>query len=145
MPGHRAYPGFDDAVASGLLTYLRRAWGHSARAVEPGFMAAVREATAQRGALWTAAELDALPHNTHYAQYAGRYGRPNMAIGFEYDGKRLNVTSGIFNGALVEEKEDHFLFEPRGLRFEFVIDDDGEIRRVMMNTGEGSIPLPRLP
>ena len=144
MPGHQNYPGFDDAVASGLLNYVRRAWGHAARAVDAEFVAQVREATAGRSALWTAEELNDIELNTHYAAYAGRFGQPQMALGFEYDGKQLLVRSGIFNGPLVEEKEDHFLFEPRQLRFEFVVENDGSVPVVRMNTPDGALPLPRI-
>ena len=46
MPGHKDYAGFDDRVASGLLTYQRRAWGHSGRAIDPDFIADARAQTA---------------------------------------------------------------------------------------------------
>ncbi len=144
MPGHKDFPGLDDAVASGLLTYLRRAWGHSGRAIDPDFMNRVRTETASRSALWTVPELVDLQINTHYQIYVGSYGRPSQPMGFSYDGANLVVKSGIFNGPLIETKEDHFLFEPRGLKFEFVVDVAGSVPAVLLSTGSGQVRMPRV-
>lgn len=144
MPGHQDYEGFDNRLASGLLTYLRRAWGHSGRAISPEFIATVREQTADRNTLWTAAELQEININTHFAMYAGSFGRPDSPITFSYDGRQLIVGSGIFNGPLIELKEDHFLFEPRGLKLEFVVADDGSVPAVVFNPGPQGMTLPRV-
>ncbi len=146
MPGHKDFPGFDDEVASGLLTFLRRSWGHAGRAIEPQFVAQVRAETADRTALWTVPELEAIDINTHYVMYAGQYGRPDAPMSFTYDGKQLVIAAGIFNGPVVELKEDHFLFAPRKIPFEFVVSEDGVVTAVMMPTGDGSSHvLPRVP
>ncbi len=145
MPGHKDFPGFDDEVASGLLTYLRRSWGHSGRAIDPEFIAAVRADSPERTALWTVAELETLAINTHFAKYAGRYGRPNAPMAVTYDGRALMLDAGIFSGPLVETREDHFLFEPRQIKLEFVIADDGSVPAVRMDGGEGAVELPRVP
>jgi mono/diheme cytochrome c family protein len=50
----------DDEIAS-VLTYARRAWGHSASAVEPGVVKEIRGLTKLRTRPWTAEELRALP------------------------------------------------------------------------------------
>ncbi|MEQ8689278.1 MAG: c-type cytochrome [Pseudomonadales bacterium] len=145
MPGHGAVPEFTDDVAAGLVTFLHRAWGHTGRAVEPEFIAAIRAATHDRKALWTAAELADLEVNTHYRRYAGRYGRPESPFEFSYDGKDLLVKSAIFNGPLRERKEDHFYFEPRELRLEFEYADSGEVNAVRVLNAEGGVSLPKLP
>ena len=142
MPGHGHHPELDDEVMAGLLTHLRRSWGHAGRAVDPEFVATIRADTAGRSALWTAAELEAVEINTHYTIYAGRYGSPASPLVFDYDGRDLLVSSAILNGPLVEQKEDHFLFEPRALRLEFEIDQGAGA--VLMNTGDGVVRLPRL-
>ena len=64
---------------------------------------------------------------------------------FAYDGRDLTIDAGIFSGALVEMKEDHFLFEPRQIKLEFVIADDGSVPAVRMDGGEGAVELPRVP
>lgn len=144
MPGHAAMPGFDDETAAGLLTHLNRAWGHAGRAIDPEFMARLRRETQGRTQLWTAEELAAVRVNTHYAKYQGRYGGSGFELRFVYGGRALEVRSGIFNGPLREEREDHFIFEPRGLRLEFVLADDGSVTGVRMATPEGGQLMPRV-
>lgn len=144
MPGHAAMPGFEDETAAGLLTHLSRAWGHAGRAIDPEFMARTRRETQGRTQLWTAEELAAVRVNTHYAKYQGRYGGSGFELQFVYGGRDLEVKSGIFNGPLREEREDHFIFEPRGLRLEFVLADDGSVTGVRMATPEGGQLMPRV-
>lgn len=144
MPGHGAMPDFTDEVASGLLTYLNRAWGHTGRAIDPAFVAEIREQMAGRTAMWSAAELLEIEINTHYRRYTGRYGSSAFGLAFGYNGSGLEIRSGIFNGPLVEEKEDHFLFEPRQLRVEFVFNDVGEVVAVRMPGQDGDMLLPRI-
>lgn len=144
MPGHAGMPGFDDETAAGLLTHLNRSWGHAGRAIDPEFMARTRRETEGRTQLWTAEELAAVRVNTHYAKYQGRYGGNGFELRFVYGGGDLEVRSGIFNGPLREEREDHFIFEPRGLRLEFVLADDGSVTGVRMATPEGGVLMPRV-
>ena len=144
MPGHDGMPGFDDETAAGLLTHLNRSWGHAGRAIDPDFMARTRRETEGRTQLWTADELAAVRVNTHYAKYQGRYGGNGFELAFVYGGSDLEVRSGIFNGPLREEREDHFIFEPRGLRLEFVLADDGSVTGVRMATPEGGVLMPRV-
>ena len=144
MPGHALMPDFDDATAAGLLTYLNRAWGHEGRAIEPAFVARTREETRDRIAPWTVEELLKVRVNTHYEQYEGRYGGTEFPLEFVYTGRELEVRSGIFNGPLLEEREDHFVFEPRQMRLEFVLADDGKVTGVRMATPEGGMLIPRV-
>ena len=143
MPGHAAMPGFDDETAAGLLTHLNRSWGHAGRAIDADFMARMRRETEGRVQFWTASELALVPVNTHYAKYQGRYGGGGFELQFVYGGGDLEVKSGIFNGPLREEREDHFIFEPRQLRLEFVLADDGSVTGVRMATPEGGVLLPK--
>ena len=139
MPGHGMVPAFNDDVAAGLLTHLRRSWGHAGRAAEADFVAGLRAGTADRTQPWTAPELAVLDVHTHYAMYEGQYG----GIGFVYTGQGLEVRSGIFNGALEEVKEDHFLFAPRQILFEFLLDETGQVTGVRMQTPEGAMVASR--
>ena len=144
MPGHVAQSDFTDEVASGLLTHLHRAWGHTGRAIDPEFVTETRRATADRQNLWTAEELANIDINTHYRMYEGRYGSPGFALEFVYNGRGLEVKSGIFNGPMLALKEDQFLFEPRKLLIEFVLDDAGAVTGLRMPSGDGEMQLPRL-
>ena len=145
MPGHQDFAGFDDAVTSGLLTYLRRSWGHSERTIDPAFVAHARSQTSGRSTPWTAAELAMIEVNTHFKIYAGAYGRPSQPLKFAYESGSLHVHAGIFNGPLETEREDHFLFAPRQLGYEFVLDADGEVVAVVMSSGDDQFTLPKLP
>ena len=144
MPGHASLPGFDDATAAGLLTFLNRAWGHLGRATDAEFIARVRQETQGRTQLWTASELSEVRVNTHYAKYQGRYEDEGFRLRFVYAGNELEVRSAIFNGPIREEREDHFIFEPRQLRLEFVLADDGGVTGVRMATPQGSMLIPRV-
>jgi len=126
-----------------LLTYLHRAWGHSGRAIEPAFIQQIRQETTDRVSLWTAAELADLDINTHYRRYAGTYGGGPFTLKFSYDGRNLMVQSVFFNGLMREDKEDHFSFEPRDFKVEFVWGDDGKVNAVRVAM-QGGIELPRI-
>ena len=143
MPGHIGIEEFDDETASGLLTYLHRAWGHSERAIEPAFIHQIRQETNDRVSLWTAAELAELEINTHYRRYTGTYGGGPFTLKFSYDGRNLMVQSVFFNGLMREDKEDHFSFEPRDFKVEFVWGDDGKVNAVRVAM-QGGIELPRI-
>ena len=53
-----ALGGLDDHQISAVLTYVRRAWGHTAAPVDPTHVAAIRQATAGRTDAWTQDELN---------------------------------------------------------------------------------------
>ena len=55
MPGWGAT--LDDAQIAAILTYIRGSWGNKAPAVTAAAVGRVRQATASRGAPWTAKEL----------------------------------------------------------------------------------------
>jgi glucose/arabinose dehydrogenase/mono/diheme cytochrome c family protein len=143
MPGHAGLAGFDDNSASGLLTYLHRAWGHSGRVIEPEFIQQVRQETADRLSLWTAEELADIEINTHYRQYTGTYGGGAFMLKFTYDGRGLAVQSVFFNGPMREEKDDHFFFEPRDFRVEFIRSKAGMVKAIRIAM-QGGIELPRI-
>lgn len=143
MPGHAGLADFDDNTASGLLTYLHRTWGHSGRVIEPGFIQQVRHETADRSDLWTAEELADIEINTHYRQYAGTYAGGGFTLKFTYDDGGLMVQSVFFNGPMREEKDDHFLFEPRNFRVEFVRGKAGMVEAIRIAIMDG-IELPRI-
>lgn len=136
MPGHAGVPEFTDEVASGLVTYLHRAWGHSGRPIEPEFVAEIRETTRERLFPWMADELALLNSNTHFRDYEGAYGT-GFVLSFTYNGHGLDIATGIFNGPLDFVREDHFEFAPRKIRFEFERDDAGIVQALWMQGAEG--------
>ncbi len=57
MPPMKA---FDDETLAGVLTYVRRSWGHEAAPVSPKVVAAARAAVAKRDEPWSDADLEDL-------------------------------------------------------------------------------------
>jgi putative heme-binding domain-containing protein len=57
MPGLGQSPVMNDERLAGVLTYVRRAWGNYGEAVDPEFVAKIRESAPGRTALWTVEEL----------------------------------------------------------------------------------------
>ena len=88
-------------------------------------------------------EFEDLEINTHYRKYVGRYGGGAFSLNFEFDGRDLIVQSIYFNGPMVEQKEDHFFFEPREFSVEFVWDENNEISAVRVPL-QGGVELPRV-
>jgi len=142
MPGHAQVTGFNNDVASGLLTYLHRAWGHTGRIVEPGFIEEIRELESGRSLPWTVAELESLDTNTHYRAYSGTYGGGPFELTISYNGRELEIASVYFNGALKEQVEGQFLFEPREFLIEFV-SEAGKVTGIRI-PGQGDAFLPRM-
>ena len=52
---------FDDDQIAGILTYVRREWGHTATPVEPELVKKIRAETEKREEAWTEAELMKIP------------------------------------------------------------------------------------
>jgi mono/diheme cytochrome c family protein len=50
----------DDEKISGVLSYIRRAWGNTGSLIEPALVASIRRETAARTLAWTADELSAV-------------------------------------------------------------------------------------
>lgn len=57
MPTQRENPKFSDSKIAGLLTWLRRQWGHRGDPVNPMSVKRIREATSDRILPWTVKEL----------------------------------------------------------------------------------------
>jgi len=143
MPGHQSIAEFDPETASGLLTFLHRAWGHSGRLIEPAFIYQVQRESRDHEGLWTAEELAEIDINSHYQRYTGTYGGGSFRLKFTFDGRDLMVQSVYFNGPMREDKEDHFSFQAREFRIEFIWADSGVVKAVRMSN-QGGLELPRL-
>lgn len=53
MPGHRENPKLKDADIAGLLTWIRRQWGHLENPISPETVTKTRQETAKRNTPWT--------------------------------------------------------------------------------------------
>jgi hypothetical protein len=144
MPPHAPDPRFTDEALAGLLTHLRRAWGHAGDPIAAAAVAAVRGAHAERGAPWTVAELLALEVPHRLDRYAGRYGLPvvsiELAIERHADKLALGVSDRGGMAELVARSDGTFATEdPSGgaIVLEFEEDDAGAVSGVSMLRGGG--------
>ena len=128
MPAHAPDPRFDDDALAGLLTFLRRAWGHAEEPVSPGTVAAIRAASAGRSAPWTTGELLALPVDHRLDPYTGIYRVPVVGFELEVARQRTVLAFGLKGGGkqpLAEVGQDAFAAE--GLALEFHRGERGEV------------------
>jgi mono/diheme cytochrome c family protein len=151
MPGHAGDPRFDDEALAGLLTHVRRAWGHAADPVAPERVAEVRARHADRSAPWSEQELLVLDVAHRLDRYTGSYGLPivPMKLRIERRGDRLLMgVSGRGGMAELSERPDGSFGtdDPEGgaIVLEFEEDDAGAISGVVMLRGGGErIPWSR--
>ena len=139
MPGHSEVAGFDDEGISGLVTWLRRSWGHNRSPISPQAVAEIRAENQERMIPWTDEELSTVPINKRYEAFVGRFGGQE----YSYNGSELEVTASIFSGPMEEIGEDVFLFEPRNIIIEFDRIVDGRAEAVWVSTDTGKRRVPR--
>jgi mono/diheme cytochrome c family protein/glucose/arabinose dehydrogenase len=148
MPPH-AHLG-DEALA-GVLTHVRRAFGHAGEPLAPADVAAVRRAHAGRTEPWSVDELLALDVPHRLDRYAGRYGLPivRIELSIERRGDRLfmGVSGRGGMGELSARSDGTFQTEdPSGgaIVLEFEEDDAGAVTGVtMVRAGGDRIPWRR--
>lgn len=143
MPGHRHDPRFDDDTLAGLMTHLRRSWGHADEPVSPERVARIREETAARTVPWTAAELLALPVDHRLDRYAGIYRVPLVGIELEVQRREHILVMGMKGGGKAEVAEiGDGLFTSPEFTMQFEIDEAGEVSATGTRDGT-SFPLSR--
>ncbi len=144
MPGHRHDPRFADDGLAGVLTHLRRAWGHAGEPVTPETVARIRAETEGRGVPWTVAELLALPVEHRLDRYAGLYGIPLVGIQLEVGRKDHALTIGQGggpSGSLTEVGDGLFVAE--GMAIQFEEDDEGRIDGASVVRDGTTFPISR--
>ena len=58
MPPHRTHPTLTDERIAGILTYIRREWGHEATPVRVETVTGIRKRTVSRTIPWTVKDLE---------------------------------------------------------------------------------------
>ena len=102
MPGHRHDPRFDDETLAGLLTHLRRSWGHGDEPVSPETVTRIRMETQDRSLPWTTDELLALPADHRLDRYAGIYRVPLVGMELEVVRRDHLLAIGVRDGGKTE-------------------------------------------
>jgi len=142
MPGHRADPRFDDSTLAGLLTHLRRSWGHAEAPVAPETVARVRAETAERGRPWTTDELLSLPVEHRFDRYVGVYAIPVVNIELEIRRSGTELMLGQPGGPSTElEEVGDGLFVGPELSIQFEVGDSGEVESASGLRDGTRIPL----
>lgn len=128
MPGHGLDPRFDDQGLAGVLTHLRRAWGHGEDPIDPTTVSAIRSYGQERKQPWTVEELRALPISHRLDRYLGEYRVPVVALSLFVGRKegQLTVGRGTGESGEIDELGRHSFGAP-GMSLIFEEDDEGAI------------------
>jgi putative membrane-bound dehydrogenase-like protein len=144
MPGHAHDRRFTDEALAGLLTWLRRAWGHAGDPIAPAQVAEVRAAESGRSAPWSAEALLALDLPHRLDRYAGSYGLPVVSIELSIERRADKLYMGVSGqGGMAEltaQSDGTFATaDPQGgaLVLEFEEDEAGAVTGVTMLRGGG--------
>ncbi len=145
MPGHVRDPRFDDDTLAGLLTHLRRSWGHGDEPVAPATVERIRRETADRLVPWTEAELLSLDVVHRLDRYAGRYAVPLVGLELEVVREDAALTIGRPDGprAPMSELGDG-LFSSEGMRIQFEPDETGDVPSARVHYEGQSFPVSRV-
>jgi len=142
MPPHGGDARFDDEAIAGLVSYLRRAWGHAEEPTDATAVAQVRERTRDRKLPWTVRELLELDVAHRLDDYVGIYEVP--VLGMELEVARLQTALGLGlrgggKAVLADLGDGSFMGE--GVVVEFVADEDGLVRSAVVHRDGRSIPI----
>jgi glucose/arabinose dehydrogenase/mono/diheme cytochrome c family protein len=145
MPGHGHDPRFDDASLAGLLTFLRRAWGHADRPVSAESVARVRRETGQRTTGWTTPELLDLPVDHRLDRFAGIYRIPVVGVELVTRRQGGELTLGRRSGGRSPMKEiTDGVFTAEGLLIRFDTSGEGPVQKGRVTFGADTIPIDRV-
>ncbi|WP_116367702.1 DUF7133 domain-containing protein [Parahaliea mediterranea] len=146
MPPHGHLAQLDDAVLAGLMTYLRRAWGNAASAVDPDKAAAIRENSAARQQPWTVAELRAVYVDRGFRRLVGEYSVSFITIAISEQPEGLYMEATMGGEGLLTQLDDN-LFEIRSedgaVQIEFVSEPDGSVNKLIIHRDGQQIPAER--
>jgi len=142
MPGHGQDERFDDRTLAGLLTHLRRSWGHAEEPVAPETVARIRSETTGRSLPWSVDELLELPIEHRLDRYAGLYRVPIVGFTLEVKREGALLTIGMPNGpagAVRDLGDGLFMSEEMTLQFEE--DDSGSVEGATATRDGTRFPL----
>jgi mono/diheme cytochrome c family protein len=145
MPGHGHDARFDDDALAGLLTHLRRSWGHAEEPVAPETIARVRSLTRQHTLPWTIDELLDLPIEHRLDRYAGIYRVPIVGIELEVKRAGSQLTVGIPDGPAGPLRDlGDGLFASEDVTLQFEEGDSGEIEGARATREGTQFPLSKV-
>lgn len=146
MPGHGDdMEHFGNDALSGLLTFLRRSWGHAEDPISPEAVARIRSETEGRTLPWTVAELRALPIVHRLDRYVGIYEVPVVGTQLEIVRQDSNLAvgqPGTGKGAIDEAGGGLFLREEMSIQFD--TDDDGTVTGAQASYAGMTFPVSKV-
>ncbi len=148
MPGHGNDPRFDDDALAGVLTFLRRAWGHADEPIAPETVARIRAQTQGRRAPWTVAELLALPASDvdhRLDRFVGRYRVPIVGIELVVSRDGAGLMFGQAEGSPSELVEiGDGVFTGQGVQLRFDAAATGPVSAVEVRFGTDVVQVERV-
>ena len=145
MPGHAHDPRFDDEALAGLLTHLRRSWGHAEDPISPATVARIRAETADHPGSWTADELLALDVPHRLDRFVGTYRVPIVGLDLEIGRTVEGLTAGRDQGPRAQLAElGRGFFSGEGLRIRFDLDAEGPAASARVWYSGQSFPVSRV-
>jgi len=145
MPGHGRDPRFDDESLAGLLTFMRRAWGHGDAPVASQTVARIRTATLDHPEAWTTEELVALPVEHRLDRYVGVYRIPIIGIELSITRAGSQLEIGRSKGARAPMTEiGDGLFTGEGVQIRFDTTESGRARSARVRFGSDSVEVSRV-
>lgn len=136
MPPHGHMRDLDDATLAGLMTYMRRNWGNKADAVSVEVASAIRAASADRTAPWTAEELEQVPFDRGFKRFEGEFSISFVTFTFEDKPDGLHVKVPMYGSGKMEEiNATTFGAAAAGedVQFQFVIEEDGSVNSLILH------------
>jgi glucose/arabinose dehydrogenase/mono/diheme cytochrome c family protein len=147
MPAHGQQAGLDNATLAGLMTYLRRAWGHTESPVDEKLAADIRQMSDHRSKPWTVEELKHVKFDRGYGRFIGKYKVSFVTFTVsEIDGE-LNLSVPMYGGGpLVEITPTLFEVVENGesVQIEFIVEEDSTVKQLILTRGGQKIPIKRI-
>lgn len=147
MPPHGHLEALDDETLAGLMTYLRRSWGNKADPVSVEAVAAIREASAQRGSPWTEAALREVPFDRGYDRFVGKYSVSFLKLTVSEEPEGLHLVVPMYGSGVMEQISDNVFLAAAGgesVKLEFVLNEMGKANQIIMHRKGEKIPIQRV-
>jgi glucose/arabinose dehydrogenase/mono/diheme cytochrome c family protein len=146
MPPHGHLTELDDLTLAGLMTYLRRSWGHKADPVSVEEVADLRAASVGRGQPWTVAELEAVPYDRGYKRFEGEYAISFVTLTVTEKPDGLYISVPMYGAGKMEAlNATTFKAQSAGesAKIEFIVEPDGAVNTMLLHRKGEKIPAQR--
>ncbi len=146
MPPHGHLPDLNDETLAGLMTYMRRSWGHRADPVSLQAAAEIRQSSADRTSPWTVEDLQQIPFDRGYSRFVGTYKISFVSFTVTQEADGLHMSVPMYGaGRLDPLSETRFGAEAGGekVEVEFVVEEDGSVNTMILVRQGERIPVPR--